>query len=161
MAATPETFTDPRRPIDRYLGNYSEDHRNRRNQIIHWICVPPIVWTVVAALFVIPVPGTMFRPGLWAGLAMVVAVAYYLRLSRPLGLAMAVFLAALLAITWWLYGVLGPRVLLYTAIGVFVAAWIAQFIGHEFEGKRPSFLTDLTYLLTCLHACLRLYCQPT
>ena len=147
MAVSPENFVDPRRPIDRFLGNYSEDHRNARNQVIHWICVPLIVWTVMAALYVIPVPGSWFRPGIWAGLAMVAAVAFYLRLSRPLGLAMAVALAVLLAITWWMYGVLGPRNLLYTAIGVFVLAWIAQFIGHEFEGKRPSFLTDLVYLL--------------
>jgi uncharacterized membrane protein YGL010W len=147
MAATPENFTDTRRPIDRYLGSYSEDHRNGLNQIIHWICVPPIVWTVMAALFVIPVPGTMFLPGMWAGLAAVAAVAYYLRLSRPLGLAMAIAIALMLALTWWLYGVIGPRNLLYTAIAVFVIAWVAQFIGHEFEGKRPSFLTDLTYLL--------------
>ena len=86
MAVTPETFVDPRRPIDRFLGNYSEDHRNARNQVIHWICVPLIVWTVMAALYVIPVPGTWFRPGVWAGLALVAAVAYYLRLSRPLGI---------------------------------------------------------------------------
>jgi len=30
---------------------------------------------------------------------------------------------------------------------VFVVAWIAQFIGHHIEGKRPSFLTDMVYLL--------------
>ena len=41
----------------------------------------------------------------------------------------------------------GPRGLLSLAIGVFVVAWIAQFIGHQIEGRRPSFLTDLTYLL--------------
>ena len=33
------------------------------------------------------------------------------------------------------------------AIGVFVVAWIGQFIGHKIEGRRPSFLTDLVYLL--------------
>lgn len=147
MAVSPENFVDPRRPIDRFLGNYSEDHRNARNQLIHWIFVPLIVWTVMAFLYVIPVPGAWLRPGLWAGVTLVVAVAYYLRLSRPLGLAMAVAFALMLAITGWLYGVLGPRTLLYTAIAVFVVSWIAQFIGHEFEGKRPSFLTDLTYLL--------------
>ena len=38
-------------------------------------------------------------------------------------------------------------ILLYLAIAVFVLAWIAQFIGHKIEGKKPSFLTDLTYLL--------------
>ena len=147
MAVTPENAVDSPRPVDRLLGSYSEDHRNGINRVIHWIFVPLIVWTVVAALFVIPVPGTMFRPGTWAGFVAVAAGAYYFRLSRPLGLAMVVFFAALLAITAWLYGVLGPRNLLYTAIGVFVVAWVAQFIGHEFEGKRPSFLTDLVYLL--------------
>ena len=35
----------------------------------------------------------------------------------------------------------------WLAVGVFVAAWIGQFIGHQFEGRRPSFLTDLAYLL--------------
>jgi uncharacterized membrane protein YGL010W len=147
MATMHDVYVDPRRPVDRFLGNYAEDHRNPRNQVIHWICVPLIVWTVVAALWVVPVPSTLLRPGAWAALAGIAAVAFYLRLSRPLGLAMAVFLAALLVLTWWLHGVLGTRLLLWSAIGVFVAAWIAQFIGHEFEGRRPSFLTDLVYLL--------------
>lgn len=30
---------------------------------------------------------------------------------------------------------------------MFVVAWIGQFIGHQFEGRKPSFLTDLAYLL--------------
>ena len=33
------------------------------------------------------------------------------------------------------------------AAGVFVLAWIGQFYGHHLEGRRPSFLTDLVYLL--------------
>jgi uncharacterized membrane protein YGL010W len=37
--------------------------------------------------------------------------------------------------------------LLWLGVGVFVVAWIAQFIGHKIEGKRPSFLTDMVYLL--------------
>ena len=147
MAATPETFVDPRRPIDRFLGNYSEDHRNELNQLIHWICVPLIVWTVVAALFVIPVPGSWFRPGAWAGFAAVAALAFYFRLSRPLGLGMTLAFVLLLAFTAWLHALIGPRNLLYAAIVVFVLAWIAQFVGHKYEGKRPSFLTDLVYLL--------------
>ena len=147
MAATPESFVDKRRPVELLLGNYSEDHRNGTNQVIHWICVPFIVWSVMAAIFVIPVPGTWFRPGTWAGLTAVAACAYYFRLSRPLGLAMAIVFAVMLALTAWLYARLGPLNLLYAAIGVFVVAWIAQFIGHRIEGKRPSFLTDLVYLM--------------
>ncbi|HAW77911.1 MAG TPA: hypothetical protein DCW74_19515, partial [Alteromonas australica] len=33
------------------------------------------------------------------------------------------------------------------SVGVFVIMWILQFIGHAIEGKRPSFFTDLRFLL--------------
>jgi uncharacterized membrane protein YGL010W len=140
-------FQDPRRDVDRLLGNYSEDHRNPVNKLIHWICVPAIVWTVVALLWLIPVPTGLGQPGLWAALAMVGATSYYVRLSRPLAYAMLVAFVALAALTHLLHGWLGPAILLWTAVGVFVAAWIAQFVGHHIEGKRPSFLTDIGYLL--------------
>jgi uncharacterized membrane protein YGL010W len=39
------------------------------------------------------------------------------------------------------------QMLLWLGIGVFVVAWIGQFIGHKIEGKKPSFFTDLAYLL--------------
>ncbi|MCQ4164612.1 Mpo1 family 2-hydroxy fatty acid dioxygenase [Tahibacter harae] len=138
---------DSRREVDRWLGNYAEDHRNPTNVLIHWICVPAILWTVIAALWVIPVPPLLGRAGLWAGAAMFFALMFYLRLSRNLGLAMFLVFVLLSLLTEWLFRTLGPANLLYTAIGVFVAAWIAQFIGHHIEGKRPSFLTDLAYLL--------------
>ena len=32
-------------------------------------------------------------------------------------------------------------------IGIFVLAWIGQFYGHNIEGKKPSFLKDLQYLM--------------
>jgi uncharacterized membrane protein YGL010W len=138
---------DPQRPIDHYLGNYSEDHRHPANKLIHWICVPVIAWALLALIWAVPVPPGFGRPGLWAGLAMVAAFAYYQRLSRPLALAMLVAFVVLGALTHLLHGVLGPRGLLFTAIGAFVLAWIAQFVGHHIEGKRPSFFTDLAYLL--------------
>lgn len=33
------------------------------------------------------------------------------------------------------------------AAAMFVLGWIFQFIGHAFEGKKPSFLSDPTFLL--------------
>ena len=51
------------------------------------------------------------------------------------------------ALCWWLAGAIGMRGLLIVAVVVFVVAWIGQFIGHRIEGKRPSFFTDLVYLL--------------
>src|SRR6478736_4176592 len=138
---------DTRREVDRWLGNYSEDHRNPTNIVIHWICVPLILWTVIALLWVAPVPAVLGRAGLWAGVAMFAALTFYLRLSRARGLAMFVAFDALGLITEALYRALGPAALMWLAIGVFVVAWIAQFVGHKVEGKRPSFLTDLAYLL--------------
>lgn len=146
MNAIPNQHTDPRREVDRWLGNYSEDHRNPTNILIHWICVPFIVWTVIALLWVIPVPAAIGRPGLWAAVAMFFSLAFYLRLSRPLGIAMIVVFIVMGTVTELLYREIG-NALLWVAIGVFVAAWIAQFIGHKIEGRRPSFLTDLGYLM--------------
>lgn len=135
------------RPIDRWFTNYSGDHRNGSNQLIHVICVPAILWSVIALLWCIPSPGTWFRAGLWAGLAMFAAWMFYYRASKKLGLGMLAVFVVLGWLTRWLHDSLGTTNLLTLAIGVFVVAWIGQFVGHKIEGRKPSFLTDLTYLL--------------
>ena len=61
MDAIPTDPVDPRREVDRWLGNYSEDHRNPINVLIHWICVPLILWTVIALLWIVPVPPLLGR----------------------------------------------------------------------------------------------------
>ena len=33
------------------------------------------------------------------------------------------------------------------AAGLFVLAWVAQFVGHKIEGEKPSFLEDIQFLL--------------
>ena len=147
MNAIPDETVDNRREVDRWLGSYSEDHRNATNILIHWVCVPLILWTVIALLWTVPVPAVLGRPGLWAGVAMFAALSFYLRLSRALGLAMFVAFVALGIVTEALYRSLGPSLLIWLAVGVFVIAWIAQFIGHHVEGRRPAFFTDLVYLL--------------
>ncbi|GAB2503291.1 Mpo1 family 2-hydroxy fatty acid dioxygenase [Lysobacter humi (ex Lee et al. 2017)] len=137
----------PARPIDRWFASYSDDHRHATNQSIHLVCVPAILWSVIALLWCIPVPGTLFRPGVWAGLAMFAAAMYYLRQSRRLGVGMAAVFLVFGGVARLLYDALGPRDLAGLALAVFVVAWIGQFVGHKLEGRKPSFLTDLTYLL--------------
>jgi uncharacterized membrane protein YGL010W len=120
----------------------------RLNQRIHVIAVPAILWSVIALLWCIPVPGGgWFKPGIVAGFAMFGAMSFYLRASRRLALGMLVVFFAMGWLTNWLYYAIGVRNLLILAIAVFVVAWIAQFVGHKIEGRKPSFLTDLTYLL--------------
>jgi uncharacterized membrane protein YGL010W len=36
------------------------------------------------------------------------------------------------------------------AVGLFVAGWIFQFIGHAFEGKPPEFFQDWRFLFVGL-----------
>ena len=133
--------------IDSLLDQYSSDHVNPTNQRIHVMCVPAIVWSASAMLWTIPVPGTFFLPGAWCALTMFFAWAWYWQKSRSLAMGAFVAFVLMMFLNRWLALRLGMNGLLALAIGVFVVAWIGQFIGHKIEGKRPSFLTDMVYLL--------------
>lgn len=135
------------RTMQDWLDSYSNDHQNPTNRLFHWFCVPPIVWSVIALLWAIPVPATLFRPGTVAVAVMVLAFYWYWKHSHRLAIALLIAFALLGLLTNLLYYRLGAASLCWLAIGVFVVAWIGQFIGHLFEGRRPSFLTDLSYLL--------------
>lgn len=135
------------RSINEWFGSYSADHQHPTNRLIHWVCVPAILWAVIAGLWLIPISPWIGRPGFWCGLAMVAAFTFYWRLSRALGAAMLGVFMVFGLLTEGLYRTLGPAHLLWLALGVFVLAWLGQFIGHRIEGRRPSFFTDLAYLL--------------
>lgn len=127
--------------------SYSKDHQDPTNRAIHWICVPLIVWSVIALLWCVPAPTTLFRPGIYAAVAMLSALMFYYKGSRVIGLTMLIVFVLMAAITSMLFNALGTKPLATLAVGVFVVAWIGQFLGHKIEGRRPSFLTDLKYLL--------------
>jgi uncharacterized membrane protein YGL010W len=135
------------RSVHDWFASYSKDHQNPTNRLIHWICVPAILWSVIAAAWTIPVPMSIGKPGFWCGLIMVGVLTFYWRLSRPLGAAMIALFLVLALITHFAYEAFGPTRLLELAAAVFVLAWIGQFVGHKIEGARPSFFTDLAYLL--------------
>jgi uncharacterized membrane protein YGL010W len=71
------------------------------------------------------------------------SIVYYARLSTLFMIVMALSSALML----YVVGLMEPALLLPVSIGVFVVSWIFQFIGHKIEGKKPSFLEDLQYLL--------------
>ena len=123
------------RPIDHLIAVYADSHRHPVNELIHCLCVPAIVFTVLGLLWS------------WQPLAAAVAVAasllYYLRLSPSFALGMAAMSAAML----WLLSLLPQHLIGQLSLAVFVVAWIGQFIGHKIEGKKPSFFDDLRFLL--------------
>ncbi|MES2976089.1 MAG: Mpo1-like protein [Pseudomonadota bacterium] len=127
------------------LAQYGAYHRDPRNITTHFIGVPMITLAVVTLLS---------RPTFMAGalplsIALVLAVAtciFYFRLDTRFGIAMAVELAAMLAVGQW-FAAQGTALWLGAGIGLFVAGWIIQFIGHYYEGKKPAFVDDLVGLL--------------
>ncbi len=122
------------RKVDELFERYGESHRNPLNKAIHWVCVPAILWSMLAALW------SVSPTAAWVGIAL--AVAFYLWLSFPIALGMLVVSAAMV----YPLTVLGGDAW-FVAAAVFVVAWIGQFIGHAIEGKKPSFVEDLKFLL--------------
>jgi uncharacterized membrane protein YGL010W len=132
--------------IQTWLEEYHQSHQNRLNQRIHTICVPLIFASVVGALWSLPTPFFPFQHQYfnWATIGLVPTLAFYWRLSRAYFLAVFLCLVPMLGLVIWLEK---ENCLWQVSALVFVLAWIGQFIGHHIEGRRPSFLQDLKFLL--------------
>lgn len=130
------------RPLNLLMNEYSESHLHPQNIIIHWICVPIIFLSVTGFLFVISIP--VF--GNLAILALLLLTIYYFMLSKTLWIGMLVWGLICVIIDFYInFHFYGNRFEVFA--GLFIAAWIGQFWGHKIEGKRPSFLKDLQFLL--------------
>lgn len=137
------------RKIDALLSEYGESHRNKTNKALHWICIPIIFFSLFGLIRCIPVPDffTDISPLLnWATIVLVLSLLYYLSLSLPLFIGFLIWSLMVLFGNESLYQ-LGIPSLLFISLSLFVIAWIGQFIGHGIEGKKPSFLKDLQFLL--------------
>lgn len=141
------------RRIDALLAEYGESHRNSFNKTIHWICVPLIFFSLVCLLWSIPpgplsdlIGGTAAAFANWATLLLLITLMYYLLLSPALFAGMFLF-SVLCLIGAWLLDRADFAPLWAIALVIFVVAWAGQFLGHKVEGKKPSFLKDIQFLL--------------
>ena len=129
---------------------YAESHQNRTNKLIHWICVPVIMWTTVGLLWAIPHDYFGVGPGAawmnWGTIGVGLSLLFYFRMSMTVGVGMTIVGAGLLALSHLVESVV-PVPLWQVCLVVFVLAWILQFVGHKIEGKKPSFLQDVFFLL--------------
>jgi uncharacterized membrane protein YGL010W len=136
----------PFRPALQLLTMYAAYHRDRRNIATHFIGIPMIVFAVCVLLArpVVEVAGFSLTP--IHALMALTTVWYLTRGELLLGLltvavnllfvALALPLAAASVASWLGWGV-----------GLFVAGWVLQFIGHHYEGRKPAFADDLVGLL--------------
>ena len=140
------------RKIDQLLAEYGESHQNSTNKTIHWICVPLIFLSVVG--LIASIPSSMVQSILgennpyanWAAIVLILVLIYYVSLSIPLSVGMMLFgVLCLFVINFIVQLDIAP--LWLVSLGIFVVAWIGQFYGHKVEGKKPSFLKDVQFLL--------------
>jgi uncharacterized membrane protein YGL010W len=135
------------RRIDWFLEKYGESHQNATNKLIHWVCVPLIMFSLLGMVYAIPFVGiekTMFAN--WAAVLVALALIYYIMLSIPMFIGFLVVGGGMVVGNHFLGQVVGDN-LIFVSIGIFVAAWVGQFIGHKIEGAKPSFLEDIQFLL--------------
>src|SRR4029450_8937028 len=85
--------------LDALLNQYGETHQNPVNEAIHWVCVPLIMWSALAAMWIAsPIATCIF---------VALALVSYARMS----LAMAVGMLAMAALMIIHVPLLGERAL--------------------------------------------------
>ena len=133
--------------IQQWLSAYGESHKNETNKTIHWICVPVIFFSIVGRFDAIKLPVSL--GGLQLNIAiivMVLVVLYYFYLGRTLWVGMLIFGIACLVLCYLIEKSDIMPLWLFCVIS-FVSAWVGQLYGHKVEGKKPSFLKDIQFLM--------------
>lgn len=135
------------RNLEQFLQAYGESHRNPVNQVVHFICVPLIFFSTLGLLWLVPIGAWLGLPQ-WingATLLALVGFIFYARLKLWVLAMMALWFAASLA------GILAIQSagmsLLWISLAIWLVAWAVQVWGHKVEGKKPSFVDDLIFLL--------------
>jgi uncharacterized membrane protein YGL010W len=137
--------------LQQLLDKYAESHQNKINKIIHYFCVPAIFFSVVGLLMSIPSGLITSLTGItdplyanWGVVFLIPVLVFYIRLSLKMTVLILSF--SILCILGN-YQLSFQFSLLQASIVIFVIAWIIQFYGHKIEGKKPSFLDDVKFLM--------------
>jgi len=138
------------RKIDLLFAEYAESHRNSTNKLIHWICVPLIFWSILGFISLIPSKSIGF---IYIGeisyvsfAAIALVTIFYMRLSLIISIIMFILMVIMESFAYGINIRFKENAWL-VYLSVFVITWIFQFVGHKIEGKKPSFLKDLQFLL--------------
>lgn len=143
-----------KRKVDILFDKYSESHQSSTNRIINWICVPLIVFGIVGLVTSLPFPhiGFLGKYNMfinWFSVVLAVTIYYYSTLSPILSYLMLFVFGIFYVLIVQLEYVeqAGGPALWQVSLGIFTLAWIGQIIGNSIEGKKPSLLDNLEFIL--------------
>jgi len=130
-----------------WLNEYGESHKNKKNKFIHWVCVPAIVFSILGLFYSVKIPFYVLCYQINLGVMVsAVAFVYYFSLSPALSVGMFFYLLVCMLFANLIES-RGFIPLWPFSIIVFVLAWVGQYYGHKLEGKKPSFLKDIQFLM--------------
>lgn len=123
------------------LVRYADAHRDRRNLTAHFIGIPMItvaVYALWARWEWFAVAGVWVTPAL---LLFVGTSIYYFLLDWRFAVPMFFAKGGLV---WLAYAIAAESTAMWLgwSVGLFVAGWVLQFVGHYLEGKKPSVVND-------------------
>lgn len=137
--------------LQQWMDEYAVSHQNETNKKVHLICVPLIFFSVIGLVMSIPHEWLSQQLNFlhpmtttWATIVLVFVFIFYARLSFNLAVKIILFAAVCVIINYFISTTFN---LFYSSLAVFAVAWIGQFYGHKIEGKKPSFLHDIQFLL--------------
>tara|TARA_B110000285_G_scaffold228100_1_gene290509 strand:+ start:533 stop:991 length:459 start_codon:yes stop_codon:yes gene_type:complete len=136
--------------LEEWLEAYAVSHQNKTNKLIHYFCVPAIYFSIVGLLMSIPL-GVLSKVNIqepilvnWAVVVLIPVFIFYARLSLKVAILVLVFSAICVFANYQISTIAN---LWIVSVVIFVIAWVFQFYGHHIEGKKPSFLKDIQFLL--------------
>ena len=140
--------------IHDWFNEYAQSHQNKTNKIIHWICIPLIFWSIIALFSLIPSDSmkifnneTLNQFAHFGTIIILIGLLFYLKLSFKIFIGMFMLSLVVLIDIWLVNELFDKNTFTYLTISIFVLSWVGQFIGHKIEGKKPSFIKDIQFLL--------------
>ena len=137
-----------------WIEEYGVSHQNPTNKLIHWICVPLIMLSLLSLISIIPFPfknyelltvGDLVVTINWMTLFLAYSIFFYLRLSYSIAIGMLLIAILMIASISWIE--FFDQTIWRLSLFIFIVSWIGQFVGHKIEGQKPSFFEDIQFLL--------------
>jgi uncharacterized membrane protein YGL010W len=144
----------PEKKIDILFREYAAGRQHPSNRLIHWVCIPLILFSVLGLAWSVPFPHLDFLGKYngflnWASFLIAFSGYYYYRLSPVLSYMMLllVFALSLIVVQFEKWALAGGPALWLVCLVIFLIASAGLFMGHKIEGKKTSPLSGVKFML--------------